>query len=66
MRDDFGHRLRRILDEQNTGVIALAEYSRVSANSIWAYIRGEVSPTLKALRKMKDVLGCTWEELLGE
>lgn len=66
MRDEtFTSRLLSLAAKEGMTIRALARVSGVSANTIGNYINGHSAPTLPRLRKLKDALDCTWDELLG-
>ncbi len=63
----FGRRLKRIMKERGITQKGLAAHMDVAnPYSVWRWVKGEVEPSYVMLKRMKAVLGCTWDELMGD
>ena len=63
---EFARRLRALMDERDMTQAYLAAKADVQPSRVsgWACEREGI--TLHNLRRVRSVLGCTWDELLGE
>lgn len=60
----FGLRLYRLLDERDMSQRALArELGIDNPGTVWRWVNGKCEPTYIMLRRLRAVLGCTYEEL---
>lgn len=62
---EFGKRLRVLRRRQGLLQGEFAEKCGLSDNAVRSYEQGVRYPTLWSLKKMRQALGCTWDELLG-
>lgn len=62
----FAARLRRILTRRDRTAAWLDRRCGFSCANASHWLAMRHSPTLAKLRKVKEVLGCSWDELLGE
>lgn len=65
-KDPFGEHLYRLLKRQRISQSELARRLYVTQATVNCYTRGVNGPTVATLRRIKDAIGCTWEELLDE
>lgn len=63
---EFRARLLGLLADRGMTQIELCRRSGVARSTLGNYAAGRVQPTLRQLRLIREALGCTWEELLGE
>ena len=63
---DFGTRLLALLSSRGMSQIDLCRRAGIARSTVGNYATGKAQPTLTTLRLMREALGCTWEELLGE
>ena len=61
----FGERLRNLIKNGGLTQVAFAEKIGVRQSQVSGWIQGRHGPTLSTLRRIRDALGCTWDELLG-
>ena len=52
--------------ERDMNGIDLAQASGLSRGSVYHYLGGKCQPNVSSLRLIRDALGCSWDELLGE
>ena len=65
----FSRRLRRLMDRRGLSVKALCWAMGETSDKIkkyYGWLRGERTPSFDSLLKLHRVLGCTWEDLMGE
>lgn len=60
---DFGRRLQALILEKNWNQAELARAAGLGRDSISTYIRGQVFPDPKNLKKLADALGMTPQQL---
>ena len=65
-KDPFGEHLYRMLRKRRISQVELARRMYVTQATVYCYTNGVNGPTVATLRRIKDALGCTWEELLDE
>ena len=61
----FARRLRRTLGDMGISQRKLARMSGLSDACISRYMSGSRLPNLHNVKRIRDALGCTWEEILG-
>ena len=61
----FGERLRGLIKNGGLTQVTFAEKIGVRQSQVSGWIQGRHGPTLATLRRIRDALGCTWDELLG-
>ena len=59
----FGENLKRIRKEKKLTLRELANLMGVSASNISHYEQGERNPKPETIRKFKEALGCSYEDL---
>ena len=64
--DDISRNLRRLLYERDMSVKQFSRASGINNQSVYDYLRGRHEPNCPMLRRIRETLGCTWEELLGD
>ena len=65
--DEFGCHLWQLIIEHGWGSVkAFAKSSGVYYHTLLGYVSGEHEPTRRKLCRIREALGCTWDELLGE
>lgn len=65
-KDPFGEHLYWLLRRKGIRQVELARRMYVTQATISNYTMGINGPTVATLRRIKDAIGCTWEELLDE
>lgn len=65
-RDSFGSRLRRLLRERGMSQSDLARATDTSVASVSRWCTHERTPRYAQLVAVREALGCTWDELMGE
>lgn len=65
-KDPFGEHLYQLLRRKGIRQVELARRMYVTQATISNYTMGINGPTVATLRRIKDAIGCTWEELLDE
>ena len=63
---EFARNLRRAMAERGVSAKALAMDTGISRSTIDYLLSGRRSPTHSTARRIRDALGCTWDELLGD
>ena len=58
--------LRRLLYKRGMSVKQFSRASGINAPSVYDYLNGRHEPNCQMLRRIRETLGCTWDELLGE
>ena len=66
VRLKFGLRLYRTIKRHNLTARQVAERSGIAKQYVSYICNGQRSPTLTILIKLKEAIGCEWEELLGD
>ena len=64
--DEFGETLKAYLKEHGITQTELARRMYVTQPSVNNYLTRESGVTVATLRRIREALGCTWEDLLGE
>jgi transcriptional regulator with XRE-family HTH domain len=62
---DFGARLAAALDRRGWNQRDLVRRSGLSVAVVSYSVNGLTNPTLSTLLRMREALGCGWDELLG-
>ncbi len=62
----FAHALRAQLAQRNMSARKLAGLAEINETMIYNYASGRAHPSIETLRVIRETLGCSWEELLGE
>lgn len=63
---EFGFRLHGLITREFKTVKDFAKRHNIAYSSLQGYVNGAHEPSLGKLVELRDALGCTWEELLGE
>lgn len=64
--EEFGCHLWRLIFERGWGSVKeFAKAADVHYQTMLGYVSGAHEPTRGKLCRIRDALGCTWEELLG-
>ena len=63
---EFGARLKALIKKAGMSQNKLAKESCATPCAISRYVKGERIPRYVTLMKMRDALGCSWEDLLGK
>lgn len=63
--NEFGARLRSLMDGRGMTVRDVSDSAGVSTNTVASALRGDRYPTLWTLIRLRDALGCSWDDLLG-
>lgn len=63
--DEFRRRLRGLLRDRGVTQSGFGPMIGVGPNTTNLWVRGKATPYLGTLYRMKEALGCSWEELLG-
>jgi transcriptional regulator with XRE-family HTH domain len=61
----FPSRLRRAMARRGMTQVQLAAASGLTAPCVSRYLSGSRVPKLGNVGRIRDALGCAWEELLG-
>lgn len=61
----FADNLKDLLKECNMNQQELAEEIGISCSMVSQYISGDKMPSVYVLHNIADVLGCTFDDLLG-
>ena len=64
--EQFAQNLKRLLKESKMSQLNLSYATGVNTTQITTWAAGRNLPSLESLAKVRAVLGCTWDELLGE
>lgn len=64
--DPFGENLRQLLRDRGITQTELGKRMYVTQACIGEYINRKGGPTVATIRRLKEAIGCTWEDLLGE
>lgn len=64
--DPFGENLRRLLQERGITQSEMGRRMYVTQAAVGEYLVSKGGPTVATLRRIRDAIGCTWEDLLGE
>lgn len=60
----FGRRLSRLMRERGLSQIGLARLMGLSrSEAVHRWVHGETEPTYIMLRRLREALGCTYDEL---
>lgn len=62
---EFAMRLQGMLRERGLGQVEFERRIGVARGQVSGWLTGRSGITLHNLRKVKEGLGCTWDELLG-
>lgn len=62
----FGRRLQALIDERGVTKRWLAQRCGMSYNTVTYMTHGRRFPTLWSLDRLREALGCTWEELMSD
>lgn len=62
---EFGLRLRNLISRRGLTQADVARRTGSTQASISRYCRGERLPSVRTARRLKRVLKCSWEDLLG-
>lgn len=62
----FGENLKKILQDNGMSQKEFASAVGTTECAVSRYVNGLRGPSLSTLVKIRDVLGCSWEELMGE
>lgn len=63
---EFARSLRKAMAERGVSAKALAMDTGISRSTIDYLLAGRRSPTRSTAARIRDALGCTWDELMGE
>lgn len=63
---NFAERLKTLIEKSDMNQKQLSEVSGITEAAISRYLHGTRMPNMVALCKMKNALGCDWDELIGE
>lgn len=66
IRTPLARNILRMLARNGWTREELAVRAGISKSTLGGYLTTDHEPTLKRLRKIRDALGCSWDELLEE
>lgn len=64
MRMEFAERLQLLMARKHLTKVDLVLATGVTINCAERWMRGDNYPTVNNLRPIKELLGCTWDELM--
>lgn len=64
--EEFGLRLHGLITRRYKTVKDFAKRSGIHYSSLEGYVNGRHEPSLGKLVAIREALGCTWDEMLGE
>lgn len=64
-KHEFAERLWQIMRTSGYYPVGLARASGVSLNTVYNWLNARSLPRVYELCKVREVLHCTWDELLG-
>lgn len=66
LMNEFGRRLKGLMRKSLVSQRQLSEDTGISIQSIRNWTRGKCEPNVSTLRILREYLGCSWEDLLGD
>ena len=66
MASDVCVRLQLLMEEREVTQADLARRLGVSRTTVHQWYWGINEPSVRRLRQIRGILGCTWEELMGK
>ena len=66
MEEEFTKNIKNVVKLSKLGVTDIALKIGIHPSMIYDYIKGEHLPNLVIFKKLCEVLGCHYEEILGE
>jgi transcriptional regulator with XRE-family HTH domain len=63
---EFSRRLRSAMSKRGMSSKVLSQETGLAKTTVDYYVSGKRVPTSSSLARIRNVLGCSWEELLGE
>lgn len=61
---NFKENLKNLMRENNVKNIDLANVLQINKSNITYYLQGKQEPNLESLEKIKNFLGCSYDDLL--
>jgi transcriptional regulator with XRE-family HTH domain len=62
---EFSERLKAVAKARGVSMAKLAKDSGISRSALSNFTAGTRRPSYKVMVKLRNALGCSWDELLG-